>query len=100
MEYVSLIVRFDYANFISSKVTKHEDLIRCRCSDGKEIISAVSFSFAPNTIDFSAVFSKFHINSQGPVLGVLISIYVISAILLFWLRYMDRKAILQVISED
>ena len=78
------------------QMTKVGSQISCACGDGKEVISAVGFSFAPNMIDFSSVFSKFDISSQGAVLGVQLGVFFLATILFIWAHYMDRKGIMQV----
>ena len=84
-----------YEYKINSCVTKRDES-KGSCQDTTEIISAVSFSFAPNTIDFSTVFSKFDISAQGAVLGVILALFFIFAILFVWADYMDRRGIMQV----
>ncbi|GFR75993.1 polycystic kidney disease protein 1-like 2 [Elysia marginata] len=68
--------------------------IQCICGDSTEVISALSFSFSPNTIDFSTVFSQFDINSQGAVLGTLLAIYLLFTLLGVWAHYMDRASMM------
>ncbi|XP_055877063.1 polycystin family receptor for egg jelly-like [Biomphalaria glabrata] len=77
------------------KLTKEKGNVVCTCGDGKEIISAVSFNFEPNTIHFGTVFSKFDIKAQGIVFGVLITLYVMFTLTGFWAHYMDKKGMLQ-----
>ncbi|KAK3787395.1 hypothetical protein RRG08_032352, partial [Elysia crispata] len=68
--------------------------IRCVCGQATELISALSFSFSPNTIDFSTVFSQFDINAQGAVLGTLLTIYLLFILLGVWAHYMDRASMM------
>ncbi|XP_055877066.1 polycystin family receptor for egg jelly-like isoform X1 [Biomphalaria glabrata] len=77
------------------KLTKEKGNVVCTCGDGKEIISAVSFNFEPNTIHFGTVFSKFDIKAQGIVFGVLITLYVMFTLIGFWAHYMDKRGMLQ-----
>ncbi|KAK7003184.1 polycystic kidney disease protein 1-like 2 [Biomphalaria glabrata] len=77
------------------KLTKEKGNVVCTCGDGKEIISAVSFNFEPNTIHFGTVFSKFDIKAQGIVFGVLITLYVMFTLTGFWAHYMDKKGMFQ-----
>ncbi|KAH9502263.1 hypothetical protein Btru_073282, partial [Bulinus truncatus] len=77
------------------RLEKENGNVICRCQDGYQLISAVSFNFQPNSIHFGTVFSKFDIKAQGIVFGVLLSLYLIFAILCFWAHYMDKKGIFQ-----
>ncbi|XP_046352080.2 uncharacterized protein LOC124132273 isoform X1 [Haliotis rufescens] len=67
----------------------------CKCGDKEDVITTVSFFVAPNTIDFSTVFSKFDIAGQGAVLGTILVCFVLFVIFLFWGRYMDGQDVLQ-----
>ncbi|KAH9489884.1 hypothetical protein Btru_044492 [Bulinus truncatus] len=77
------------------RLEKENGNVICRCQGGYQLISAVSFNFQPNSIHFGTVFSKFDIKAQGIVFGVLLSLYLIFAILCFWAHYMDKKGIFQ-----
>ncbi|XP_046579091.1 uncharacterized protein LOC124286712 isoform X1 [Haliotis rubra] len=68
---------------------------KCKCGDRDDVITTVSFFVAPNTIDFSTVFSKFDIAGQGAVLGTILVCFVLFVIFLFWGRYMDGQDVLQ-----
>ena len=70
--------------------------VTCGSNGKSEVIQANSFSFAPNTIDFSSVFSKFDINAQGAVLGSILGLIAVSVIFMVLAHYLDRKAVLQV----
>ena len=73
-----------------------EGKVLCKCNSGKEVISALSFNFAPNTIDFNSVFSKFDISAQGAVLGTILAVAYIAMIFMCWASFMDRRGVLQV----
>ena len=70
--------------------------IQCLCGESTEVISALSFSFTPNMIDFSTVFSQFDLGAQGTVLGTLLSIYLVFILLAMWAYYKDRAAMMEV----
>ena len=77
-------------------MSKTDDGIRCTSGTSSEIIQGVSSSFAPNTIDFSSVFSKFDINAQGAVLGVLLAVFFSCLLAMAYGHYKDRKTLLEV----
>jgi len=65
--------------------------ITCKCTDINELIVANSFDFAPNTINFATVFLRFSPKSQAAVLGAVLSVFVIYAIAVVYLRRRDRN---------
>ncbi|CAL1531591.1 unnamed protein product, partial [Lymnaea stagnalis] len=49
----------------------------------------------PSTIHFGTVFSKFDIQGQGLIIGVLLALYFIFLLTALWAHYMDKKSVFQ-----
>ena len=73
------------------QASKSGSNLTCMNGDSSEVIQANSFSFAPNMIDFSTVFSKFDINAQGLVLSSLLIIVLTTVPVMILAMSLDRK---------
>ncbi|XP_070186772.1 polycystin-1-like protein 2 [Littorina saxatilis] len=73
---------------VSASSTPQETV--CICDNPPGMTFASSFFVAPNTIDFSTVFSKFALNNAS-VYGTIICLAVVWVLGLIWARRKDQK---------
>ena len=71
-------------------------MIKCKCTDVKDLTFANSFSAAPNMIDFTSVFLKFSPLNQAAVIGTLSAMFVIFVLVIIWAFSKDGKDIYKV----
>ncbi|KAL5018309.1 hypothetical protein ScPMuIL_004031 [Solemya velum] len=77
----------------SCEVSEDSDLMEtvCICKDPPGMTFATTFFVPPNTIDFSTVFTKFDLLSNGAVFGTVVGLVCLYIIILIWARYKDKK---------
>ena len=71
-------------------------MIKCKCTDVKDLTFANSFSVSPNMIDFTSVFLKFSPLNQAAVIGTLSGMFVIFVFVIIWAFSKDGKDIYKV----
>ncbi|KAL5019308.1 hypothetical protein ScPMuIL_005030 [Solemya velum] len=77
----------------SCEVSEDSDLLEtvCICKDPPGMTFATTFFVPPNTIDFSTVFTKFDLLSNGAVFGTVVGLICLYIIILIWAKYKDKK---------
>ncbi|KAL5018449.1 hypothetical protein ScPMuIL_004171 [Solemya velum] len=77
----------------SCEVSEDSDLMEtvCICKDPPGMTFATTFFVPPNTIDFSTVFTKFDLLSNGAVFGTVVGLICLYIIILIWAKYKDKK---------
>ena len=89
----SLVICTNYVYALQDPDATDFNIITCDTElDGKHTSLAASFNVAPNTIDFSSVWSQFaNLDSNPVVFSVVISTLCIYAVLLVWSTRKDRQ---------